>query len=516
MNSADRILIIDDEEDIGIVLSVHLKDVGFPSAWAGDGMKGLELLSRENFSLVLLDMKMPGLSGMEVLKRIKEQWETMPVIMMTAHGSEDIAVEAMKKGAADYIPKPFRSDMMVKTVERVLQLSKKEQENLRLRRQVEEERRKMEAILKGMADLVIAVDEKGGIITLNKRAAELFGVHADEAVGMPVERVLKADIPPERLPCREVLSGPQPEPRLGVSYNLLIGKESIPVLSSATPLVDGEGKIFGSVEIIRDISVLKALELEREDFVSMLSHDLKSPITAVVGSIDLVREGRLGPVNDEQVEYLESAIESCNEMVEMIDNLLDVHKFEAGKMLLFFKEEEPWLLVKRHLEKMRPLAEKAGITLKSAVSADLPPLAADRSKVVRLLGNLLSNALKFTPEGGEIEVRLDTCDIGELRSRIPSVLYPPQQVPEKGRYLRLSVRDSGSGIPASDVVMIFDRYVQARNRRSGLSGGSGLGLAFCRKVMDAHVGFIWGETAPEGGSLFTALFPLERNGHGES
>ena len=151
--------------------------------------------------------------------------------------------------------------------------------------------------------------------------------------------LIRTDIPVEQLPCQVVLR--TGEPCLDVSFVLHSVQGDIPMLSSGTVLYGNNGDLAGSVAIARDISALKALEQEKEDFVSMLSHDLKSPITAVVGSIDLVREGRLGPVNAEQKEFLESAIESCEEMVEMIDNLLDVHKFEAGKMVLTFRARGP-------------------------------------------------------------------------------------------------------------------------------------------------------------------------------
>ena len=163
------------------------------------------MLKGGGFSLALMDIKMPGMNGVEVLKRIREAGLDVAVIMMTAHGSEDLVVECMTSGAVDYISKPFSLDDTLQRVERAI-----------------------------------------------------------------------------------------------VNRRMLLGKNR--------------------------------LEQEKEDFFFMLSHDLKNPITAVIGSIDIMREGRLGPVNPEQVEYLQSAIDSCNEVVAMIDNLLDVQRFETGRM----------------------------------------------------------------------------------------------------------------------------------------------------------------------------------------
>jgi PAS domain S-box-containing protein len=506
--TSKRILIVDDEVDIALILKLHLEDAGYRTVRAKDGLEALEYIAREIFDLVLLDIKMPRMSGMEVLENIISDRRDTAVVMMTAHGSEDIAVEAMKKGAIDYIAKPFSTDDMLKRVERAIQFHRTRQENVRLQQEVAEERQKMATILEGMADLLIAVDAEGRIMTVNRTAACVLGVDSKQSIGMLVEEVLKGDIAPESLPCRVALQ--TASPCLDVAYTVKTAKGDVPVLSSAAPLVNSAGGLLGSVEIIRDISTLKALERERQDFVSMLSHDLKSPITAIVGSIDLVRDARLGPVNRDQREYLESALESCSEMVEMIDTLLDVHKFEAGKMVLVFKEEDLELLIQRTLSRYRPVAERARINLYATTEGELPAVRVDRNKFGRLLSNLLSNAFKFTPEGGEIEVRAGVAAAGAaLTGRIPTRNYPAPEIPDNARFLQLKVRDSGAGIPREDLADIFDRFVQARMRHTEKARGTGLGLAFCRKVMDTHGGYIWAESVVGEGSSFIALFPLD-------
>ncbi len=502
----DKILIVDDEPDIALILKLQLEDAGYRTVGARDGVEAIDAIARGKFALVLLDIKMPRMDGMQVLARVQSDYPDVAVVMMTAHGSEDIAVEAMKRGAFDYISKPFSSEDVLQKVKRAIQLNTARQENIRLQRQLDEERQKMEAILQGMADLLLAVDDRGRIITTNRQAEQVLGLKREELLGMPVEEALKADIAPEELPSRVVLRTSQP--CLDVSYTMLSGSANIPVSSCAAPLTNASGQLIGSVEIIRDISRLKALEQEKEDFVSMLSHDLKAPITAVVGSVDLVREGRLGPVNADQREYLESSMESCAEMVEMIDTLLGVHKFEAGKMLLHFKEEAPQQLVQRTLTRYITVAKRALVHLFSTVPENLPAISVDRATFSRLLGNLISNALKFTPEEGEIEVSAEVVeDISAIQGRIPRQSYPAERLPGEGRFLKLTVRDSGVGIPPEALVGIFDRFVQAKNRRLGKSSGTGLGLTFCRKVMDAHKGYIWAESVVGQGSSFIMLFP---------
>jgi two-component system phosphate regulon sensor histidine kinase PhoR len=504
----DRILIVDDEPDIALILKLQLEDAGYRTVRARDGVEALECLAREAFELVLLDIKMPRMDGLQVLKAIMEKDENGAVIMMTAHGSEDIAVDAMKRGAIDYIAKPFSTEEIVKKVEHAIRFSRTRQENLILQQTLEEERKKTEAILQGMADLLIAVDAQGTIMTVNRKAEEVLGSNRAKLVGAPIEDALKTDILPDMLPCKVVLQ--TSAPCLDVAYTINPDDAGMPVLASATPLFNGSGQLAGAVEIIRDMTRLKELEQEKEDFVSMLSHDLKTPITSIVGALDLVREGRLGKVNEEQKDYLEMAVESCGEMVGLIDTLLDVYRFEAGKMVLSFREEEPQALIQRTMVKFRSVAKRTGISLYATIPEDLPLVRVDRQKFARLLNNLLSNAVKFTSEGGEIELKAEQVDdMAAIRARISEQLYPAAARPDAKGYLLMSVRDSGVGIPAGDLTTIFNRFTQARNRRLGKSHGTGLGLTFCRKVMDAHKGYIWAESIKEKGSTFYLLFPLE-------
>ncbi len=502
------ILIVDDEADIALILKLQLEDAGFQTVRARDGIEALEILGRQKFALILLDIRMPRMDGIQVLTRVVAEYPDTAVMMMTAHGSEDIAVAAMKKGAIDYIAKPFSTDDLVKRVERAIEFNTTKLANLRLQRQLAEERQRSAAILEGMADILVAVDADGRIMTVNRRGEITFGAERGKLVGESVVDVMIADIPPEHLPCKIVLA--TRTHCLDKTYNLLLTTGTIPVLSSAAPLLSETGELLGSVEIIRDISALKALEQEKEDFVSMLSHDLKTPLTAVVGSIDLVREGRLGVINADQREYLESAMESCHEMVEMIDTLLDVHRFEAGKMKLSFRSEDPKALIQKVLIRFKPIAKRAQLQLKELLHDNLPSIKVDRGKFSRLLGNLLSNAVKFTPEGGNINIVAEgVVTFSSIRDSIPKESYPFLETQDSRRFLQLSVQDSGVGIPQEALGTIFDRFVQAENRRLGKTSGTGLGLAFCRKVMDAHNGYIWAESCRKKGSNFILLFPAD-------
>lgn len=503
----DTVLIVDDEADISLILKLQLEDAGYRTVRAADGVEALECLARQPFDLMLLDIKMPRMNGIQVLERARTDFPDVAVVMMTAHGSESIAVEAMKKGASDYLAKPFSGEDAVKKVERAIAYNRAQLENRRLQEALAREQQKVAAILEGMTDLLVAVDSKGRLMMVNRKVEEELGVARGELMGKPVEEVLVADLPAERFPSRVALQ--TAEPCRDVVYNLTLPGRAIPVMSSAAPLKDSSGRLLGSVEIIRDISRQVALEQEKEDFVSMLSHDLKSPITAIVGSIDLVREARLGPVLPEQLEYLDSAVESCDEMVEMIDTLLDVHRFEAGRMTMSIRPEDIRILLQKVLSRYKPAAGRSQLTLELELQDGLPLVTLDRAKISRVLGNLLSNAMKFTSEKGTIRIRAEIAgEIGDLCQRIPASLYPNGTIPGDSDFLLVSVADTGVGIPADALAFIFDRFTQVQNRRMGKTRGTGLGLAFCRKAMDAHNGYIWAESCEGKGSTFFLLIPV--------
>ncbi len=375
----EHILIVDDEPDIALTLKLHLEESGYLTSWAADGEAGLNLLHCNGYSLVLLDVCMPGISGVEVLKRLRADNLDTAVIMMTAYGNENLVAECMKAGAADYVSKPFDIDDLLHRMER-------------------------------------AIDNR---------------------------RTLK-----EKL----------------------------------------------------------LLEQEKEDFVFMLSHDMKNPITAVIGSIDIMREGRLGPVNPEQTDYLQSAIESCNEVVNMIDNLLDMQRFSTGKMQTRITPVNPHTLLADAVKRFSPAAEREHITMTLAASSSVPEIAVDSAVMNRVIANLLVNALKFTPDGGSITLSCRCIENSERHHiRVPVYAKTP------AGFFCICVSDNGSGIPPNELSNIFARYVQAGNASTRSRGGAGLGLAFCKKAVESFNGCIWAESEEGVGSKFIILLPCHPN-----
>ena len=256
---------------------------------------------------------------------------------------------------------------------------------------------------------------------------------------------------------------------------------------------------------------------EKEEFFYMMSHDLKNPITAALGSVDIVREGRLGPVSREQEEFLQSAIDSCREMVVMIDNILDMRRFELGKLNVLARPCSLADLMSRAVSGYERAIQYAGITLKVENDQQLPEVVLDSNLMHRVLINLLANAVKFTPVEGEISLfSAGISGIGGVN--VPERVAVPELLSNCPCLALIRISDSGSGIPPEDLDRVFERYTQSGGASTRDKGGAGLGLAFCRHVVETFGGIIWAESDGIQGSAFSILLPCsscETTGNGD-
>jgi len=223
---------------------------------------------------------------------------------------------------------------------------------------------------------------------------------------------------------------------------------------------------------------------EIENFYHTLSHELKTPLTSALEFIAIVVDGLGGPINDAQKEYLGIAKDSCHQMRNCINDLLDATRLETGKFALHTKPAALDALAHRVLTALRPAAQEKKVTLTEEIQPGLPLLPLDEQRMVQVISNLLGNALKYTPPGGSVFVK----------------------VSEVADALEFSVRDTGCGIPRAEQEHIFDRLYQVKTGDAA-TGGIGLGLYLCRELVQLHGGRIWVESQPGKGSTFRFVIP---------
>jgi signal transduction histidine kinase len=245
-----------------------------------------------------------------------------------------------------------------------------------------------------------------------------------------------------------------------------------------------------NARLFREIEV-KSRELEtasrhKSEFLANMSHELRTPLNAIIGFSEVLAERMFGDINDKQAEYLSDIMESGRHLLSLINDILDLSKIEAGRMELEPSEFELPATIDNTLILVRERAQRRGIALVHAVDERLGNIRGDERKVKQVLLNLLSNALKFTPEGGRIDVRAGVRD-GEVQ---------------------VSVTDTGVGIALEDQETVFEEFRQVGTAAKKVEG-TGLGLAICRKFIELHGGRIWVESAVGSGSTFAFTLPLQ-------
>lgn len=374
--------------------------------------------------------------------------------------------------------------------------------------QVIESRDRLAAILNSTREGVLVIDSSGLISLANPRIEEFWGVPVVRLLNQPLTTLL-AD---EELDIAGKLGFAETELEellltLRAGLALSIPKVQYRVQTQKTrylertgaPVLDQLGRAIGWVLILRDMTEERELQQVRDTLSNMIVHDLRSPLSSMLAGLHLMRD-RLTPEQQTPLirQSLEVAIRSCNKMIGLVSTLLDISRMESGDLEIQRRPVQFSLLVDEVLTDLTPLANDQGLVLINEVPPALPPVQGDPDKLSRVLTNLIDNALKFSPPGGQVQVRaevLAAADGSATNGRTkPSILC--------------SVLDNGPGIPAEYRDRVFDRFVQVQGQR-GRREGTGLGLAFCKMAVEAHGGRIWVENRPEGGSAFCFTLPLE-------
>ena len=343
------------------------------------------------------------------------------------------------------------------------------------------ERDRLDTVLQVMNDGVIMLNKHGYVSILNPAAAQILNVKAEESLDKSFVQVVKdyrvADV---WLACVEH--------NLEHSATLELTSD-VNIRVIVTPFLRGDAN--GFLVLLQDLSHLHRLETIRRDFVSNLSHELRTPLASLKALVDTLRDGALEdpPAATHFLERMEIEVD---EMTQMVQELLELSRIESGQVPLRLFPTKIAALVEPIMERLRPQAERAQLTLQLFLESKLPEVLVDTDRIRTVLLNLIHNAIKFTPVGGTITVR--------ARLSAESLKRDGSDV------VVISVTDSGIGIPAEEIPRIFERFYKADRARSG--GGTGLGLAIAKHTVHAHNGQIWVESTEQIGSTFFFTLPL--------
>jgi len=339
-------------------------------------------------------------------------------------------------------------------------------ENARLYQRTDTERRKLETVLTQTENGVIVVDAENRLLLINRAAQDALGVNGNAIIGRSIveslddPRLLSLLRAPGDHPRREEIEVPD-----GRIFN-----------AQRTP-IEGVGQSI----VLQDITHLKELDRIKSEFVTTVSHDLRSPLTAILGYVELIE--RAGEINEQQRDFIRRVQLSVQQITNLVTDLLDLGRIEAG--LETTRESSPISVLARYaVEGLRASAETRGLRLQIDLPDDLPMVSGDPIRLRQMIGNLLENAIKYTPTGGEVGLSASA----------------------EGDQIILKVRDTGPGIPPADQPYLFDKFFRASNVVDR-TPGTGLGLSIVKSIVDHHDGRIWVESALNKGTTFTVVLP---------
>jgi len=381
-------------------------------------------------------------------------------------------------------------------------------ENARLFQQVKTVRDRFESIVNSTNDGILMADINGTVVTANPPAAQLFGARREGLLGRRLDALL------ENLRGRALQVSTPSWLNDGNGHSEVVelelgGPQRRYIRHFMLPVRDGRGEI-GQLALFQDISKERELAQLRDDYTGMLVHDLRAPLTAIMNGIMMVKRGLGGPISDQQQELLSIAHQGSQTMLEMVNTLLDIAKMEQGRMTIELEPLSPYAVIDETLDRLRVSAQDQKVQLAQQLAVGLPLIEADREKLVRVLQNLLDNAIKFSPGGsvvtlGGAGLQLNAgCETGHEQPGLPLKL--PALGP--GNWIAFWVRDQGPGIPAQYHERVFEKFGQVRGRKVR---GTGLGLTFCKLAVEAHGGRIWLQSAEGQGSTFALVLPLTQD-----
>ena len=481
MSKPDLILLALDDSAILELMQRALISGTYEIAVARDTESLSKIVQEAIPSLLLIGEKFSGHDGLKIARELLERFPTIPVLIYAAEPRLDLIKGVLRLGLGGFLVPPLRTSDIVDSVETSLRNAHRVGDWLRLevkrttaslqkRAQISEtERARFESIFLNIHDSVMILDHENHIMLINPAMSRAFGLDEKNVIGKPVLDVIShPDL--RALLVRTDHNDP-------LQYHEVSFADGRVGNAQLTAIHD-----VGFALTMQDITYLKEMDRMRSEFVHTVSHDLRSPLTSVIGYTELVE--RAGTLNDMQKDFLSRIQESVQQITGLINDLLDIGSIEAG-----FDTRREFVqlegILRYTLDILQGQVRSKQLTIKTNLGTSLPALRANPIRLRQVMDNVVGNAIKYSPAHGEIEISIHA----------------------EADQMILKVTDNGPGIPAAEQPRIFDKFYRGSNIDSEVEG-SGLGLAIVKTIVESHQGRIWVESVEGKGSSFFVVLPI--------
>jgi PAS domain S-box-containing protein len=481
MSKPDLILLALEESPILNLMDRALRAINYQTAIARNTQSLAKILQESSPALVLIGETYDGHEGLKIAREIHERFPTMPFLIYTEKAKPELIKNIFRLGLGGYLSPPLRTDDIIDAVESSLKNAhrvgdwlrkevRRTTASLQKRAQISEaERSRLEAVFNNIHDCVMILDHENRVILLNPAMCRTVGMDDKAVIGKPVlDVVTHPDL--KALLSRNDHNDP-------LQYHEVSFADGRVGNAQLTDIYE-----VGRALTMQDITYLKEMDRMRSEFVHTVSHDLRSPLTSVIGYTELVE--RAGTLNDIQRDFLSRIQGSVQQITGLINDLLDIGSMEAG-----FDTRREFVqlegILRYTLDMLQGQIKSMRLTVKTDIGPALPALRANPIRLRQVMDNVVGNAIKYSYPNGEINISIKS----------------------EGDQVILKVTDAGPGIPVADQPRIFDKFYRGSNIDTEIEG-SGLGLAIVRTIVESHQGRIWVESVEGKGSSFFIVLPI--------
>src|SRR5271157_1751762 len=493
MSETVNILVVDDERGIREGCRRILTAEGYSVDVAVNGKEGWDMVqAKKPYDLLLVDLMMPVMGGLELMDEVSRFDPEAIMIVITGFATIETAVEAMKHGAYDYVPKPFTPDQLLAVVNRGLEKRRLRIQAQRLMEErdqklleVAKEESKLRAIVDSMADGILVINNERQIVLWNPAAIRMLNLHEKLEAGKNIDELIPQK---DLIRLIDKVFTPDASQYTVLSEEIeLSGPESRTLMVNLSVVRDNDGQGLGVVSVLRDITDLTEINQVKTQFVTMVTHELRAPVAAIEGYLTAYLQGLAGTDPQVSRQMHERANQRAHALLELVNDLLEFSRLEAKKLVRKKELLDLSGIITSTVELLRAQGDSKGIQFQVDLPASLPLVEADRGEMEQLFTNLVSNAIKYNVKRGKVIV----------------------SAKRSNHALNIKVADTGIGIAEEHLPHIFEEFYRVSGPETRYTTGTGLGLSIVKKIVESHFGRIEVESKIDKGTTFTVKLPIK-------